>query len=198
MTGEFDAPADSVFLRELTLRWEQLWPDCEPVGYLLRGFHQDRWVRFHSLPQSKRYADTDTERDEILRRHRRLLFELSGSRDVGSLVVIAQDWPAHDLASGWSRTCLPNAWPWRIDTGEDSGTGTRYFWVATDLAGDAFDALLARVADDSAQVVLAPTGLEWLYCPYDGGTDVVLPTTIERDALRRRHQEWLSAHPSGL
>lgn len=34
--------------------------------------------------------------------------------------------------------------------------------------------------------------------PYDGGADVILPDRLERDHLRNRHNDWLSAHPSGL
>lgn len=33
--------------------------------------------------------------------------------------------------------------------------------------------------------------------PYDGGADVLLPTTGERDALKARHTDWLSTHRSG-
>jgi hypothetical protein len=34
--------------------------------------------------------------------------------------------------------------------------------------------------------------------PYDGGTDVVLPTADERDQWLERHREWASPLPSGL
>ncbi|TQS31246.1 hypothetical protein FLW16_00640 [Microbispora sp. KK1-11] len=40
--------------------------------------------------------------------------------------------------------------------------------------------------------------LRWLYHPYDGGADVIAPTRTERDALKERHRDWLSAHPLGL
>jgi hypothetical protein len=40
--------------------------------------------------------------------------------------------------------------------------------------------------------------LRWLFAPYDGGMDVVLPTTAERDHLRSAHSDWLSTHPAGL
>jgi hypothetical protein len=49
-----------------------------------------------------------------------------------------------------------------------------------------------------ANVLLADAGLRWLYHPYDGGMDVMLPSTAERDVLRDRYRDWLSVHPSGL
>lgn len=38
---------------------------------------RDRWVRFHALPESKRYPETEADYSEILRRHNLLLEELS-------------------------------------------------------------------------------------------------------------------------
>jgi hypothetical protein len=61
------------------------------------------------------------------------------------------------------------------------------------------DTLLRHVADYViANVLVADTGLRWLYHPYDGGMDVLLPTTLKRDALRDRHLDWLSMRPDGL
>jgi hypothetical protein len=61
------------------------------------------------------------------------------------------------------------------------------------------DPLLRQVADEViANVVLADTDLRWLYHPYDGGMDVILASSGERDVMRHRHRDWLSTHPSGL
>jgi hypothetical protein len=49
-----------------------------------------------------------------------------------------------------------------------------------------------------ANVMVMSTDVRWLYHPYDGGMDVLLPSTRERDALKARHREWLSTHPGGL
>ena len=32
--------------------------------------------------------------------------------------------------------------------------------------------------------------MTWLYIPYDGGADVYLPSSTERDEFRDRHPEW--------
>jgi hypothetical protein len=44
----------------LTKLWHQRWPGCSKMPYELRGVH-DRWVRFHTLPASKRYPETEYE-----------------------------------------------------------------------------------------------------------------------------------------
>ena len=60
----------------LTTLWARAWGDCRPVSYELRGCLHDRWVRFHSLPGSKRYADNEEEYAELIRRHLAVLAEL--------------------------------------------------------------------------------------------------------------------------
>lgn len=90
--GAFTKGEVSARAAELTDLWERLWPGAEPLGHVLRVEYADRWVRVHSLPESKRYADSAAEYDEILRRHRTILRELHGSDDFHTLHLIAADW----------------------------------------------------------------------------------------------------------
>lgn len=63
----------------------------------------------------------------------------------------------------------------------------------------ALDPLLRQVADDeTGGVIIAPPDLRWLYHPYDGGADVIAPSTAERDALAKRFANFLSEQPLGL
>lgn len=59
----------------LTALWRQRWPDCEPVGHRLKDVYRDVWVRFHSLPGSKRYPDGDAEYAVLLDRYDTVLDE---------------------------------------------------------------------------------------------------------------------------
>jgi hypothetical protein len=111
--------------------WHHCFPDCEPVAHHLRVAFPDRWVRFHSLPESKRYPETEAEYAIVLERHNRVLGELA---QVGETVAL--------LTTGYSRTPTPlrsetqlleldpNAEYWRtvamheIDAGFDDPT----FW----------------------------------------------------------------------
>lgn len=197
--GAFERGEISARAAELTDLWEHAWPATDPLGYALRVEYADRWVRFHSLPESKRYAENAAEYDEIRRRHRTVIQELHTSDDFQTLHVIAADWDWRDLSAGWSRRRLPDAWPWRSSSFEDDpDAGRTYFWAASGLSGDEIDALLIAVADDECRVIIGAPDLAWLYCPYDGGADVLLPSAVERDALKERHADWLSSHPQGL
>ncbi|HJQ07804.1 MAG TPA: hypothetical protein VJ872_20290 [Nocardioides sp.] len=190
-TGEASARAS-----HLTELWERTWPLADPLGHELRVAYADRWVRFHSLPESKRYADDASESGEILRRHRTVLAELRGSTGTADLWAIAPGWDWRDSNGGWAKDRLPGAWPWRIGQIDDDCPA--YFWAASGFSDSAVDALLLEVADDRGRVLFGAPDLAWLYCPYDGGADVLLPTVAERDALKARHTDWLSTYPGGL
>lgn len=198
-SGAFQHGEVSARAAHLTDLWERTWPMAGPLGYELRVVYGDRWVRFHSLPESKRYAENDAEHAEILRRHRTVLGELHGSAGPADPWVIAADWGSEDFAAGWSKRHLPTAWPWRRRQSEDDpDAGFIYFWGASGLSDADLDALLRAAADDKGRFLIGAPDLEWLYCPYDGGADVLLPTAVERDGLKKRHAGWLSAHPQGL
>ena len=77
----------------LAILWAGRWPDCRPIDHELRHCAADRWVRFHSLPESKRYAEDDDEYAEVLRRHNTVLDELlTTSTGVQSALVITCSW----------------------------------------------------------------------------------------------------------
>ncbi|MFT6819763.1 MAG: hypothetical protein ACJATT_003587 [Myxococcota bacterium] len=56
--------------------WSQTFGELPLVACELRVLLPDRWVRFDSLPESKRYADNQVEYAEVLRRQNQLVDEL--------------------------------------------------------------------------------------------------------------------------
>lgn len=182
----------------LTAGWQLRWGGS-PIAHELRDRHADRWVRFHSLPMSKRYAGTEEEYRILLDRHHTVLAELG--TDDGLYVIVGCFEDAEGTVSPDPRT-PPGAVSWLTIEPDDRSN----FEIPLHLyAGfgphdrSVFDPFLRGVADDEiGYVIIAPRDLRWLYHPYDGGADIIAPTTCERDALKTRHHSWLSAHPAGL
>lgn len=90
----------------LTDRWQRRWPDCPPVAYKLRGPYRGVCVRFHSLPESKRYAEDETEYAIVLGRYNTILDELFAGGDV---YVITPVWT--------TEAAVPPVRPARVGSG---------------------------------------------------------------------------------
>ncbi|GAA4215965.1 DUF3885 domain-containing protein [Actinocatenispora rupis] len=178
--------------------WHERWPEVMPLGYLFRHHVTDRWVRFHSLPGSKRYAEDEPEYRTILGRQETLLDEL-GADDV--YLITPAFHPPGDPADQWSPVRVglhPGAVPWWELTDPADPEWAAWTYVSRiRYRPGSLDPLLRYVADDGGYALITPPDLRWVFAPYDGGVDLVLADPAARDALRDRHRDWLSAHPLG-
>lgn len=190
-------------LEALSALWERQWPS-PAWDVQLRSACQDRWVRFHSLPGSKRYPGDEAEYAIVLERHHTLLNELGPNDD--ELYVVTHEWtgdPEPVVRMSRLQEVDPGGRHWSSHVHDDEFPDDvvyehRYI-SRRPRRREALDPLLRLVADDVvAEVGLAPLDLRWLYHPYDGGGDVFAPNRAVRDALKAAHPDWLSAHPTGL
>ncbi len=186
--------------------WQHCFPDCEPISHLLRPTFRDRWVRFHSLPESKRYPEDEGEYATVLDRHNRTLGELVGA---GRSVVL--------LTTGYSETpepvrtyrdlesSDPDAKPWRtvpMHELEGDFSDPSYWHVFASVwewRPGSFDPIIRLIADDAvANVMVVDADCRWLLHPYDGGMDVIAETSAARGRLLAGHGDWLSARADGM
>lgn len=181
----------------MTALWQQRWPSCPPVGYKLRDPYRSVWVRFHSLPESKRNAEDEGEYTVVLERYNTVLDELFTGGDV---YVITPLWtteaeaPSSQPVMGYWRSLLVED-----DPDPEFGTYCHLFAVRRPWQRGCIDATLRDIADDQvAGILITDTRMQRIHHPYDGGADVFLATSDERDRMRDRHVDWLSRHPSGL
>lgn len=172
-------------LARLSQLWQERWPLSPPIAHEVRAVCRDRWVRFHSLPGSKRYADD--EEDEVYVVTAGWSAEPTGPEEPT---------PRNDVHPGSVR------WTTVADTDDPDPqfhTYTHLYVNRRPWQRGCVDPLLRTVADDElAGVFLTDTALRRIHHPYDGGADVLLPTPQERDQLATRHPDWLSSHPLGL
>lgn len=186
--------------------WNRLWPDCAPAAHKLTRRFRRQWVRFHTLPDSKRYPTTDAEHAQILRRHQALLSVLLDETVApgdDTLVAITCSWsatseptPRYTVVAA----AMPEAAHWRSDdfaTEPGFHSWQHHFVSRTALSDPALNRLLQTVAvDDTDGVILTDRTLSWLYHPYDGGADVIAGSVQVRDRLATTHLAWLPPSPS--
>jgi hypothetical protein len=186
--------------------WHRSFPDCEPVAHQLRVAFRERWVRFHSLPESKRYPENAAEYATILERHNRILGELvQNGQAVALLTTGYSDTPEPIRTYAALVKLDPQALPWRTvamhEVDEDFGNPSYWHIFVSQQTWKPgnFDALVRLIADDVlANVMMVALDCRWLVHPYDGGMDVILESRTARDKLSATYPQWLSARADGM
>lgn len=173
----------------------------------------ERWVRFHSLPQSKRYPTSPREHAEVLRRYNAVLTAVLGESRSAPIYLVTVEYGARASVPGESGpgACAtagepihvglhPDAVWWMQATDPDDPEMVYGIHVSRRVfTRGNLDDLLGYVSEDRASdVVVADDSLHWLFAPYDGGMDVIAPSVAQRDRLAARFSEWLSQRPDGL
>ena len=182
--------------------WEATYPACPPVSYLLRQALGERWLRIHTLPASKRYAESEAEYREVLHRHNTVLTDLLGE---GQPFVVVSTGYAETSAPELVRHEAAEYYPAsrHVLTACMEDEPPRLYWhffmdVQCWQPGMA-DSLLRQFADYAvANVCFVSVERQSIYAPYDGGADIFLSCASERDVLHHRYAAWLSTHPLGL
>lgn len=189
----------------LAALWRERRPSGPPVAHTFRSTYADRWVRFHSLLDSKRYPESEDEYAIVLDRYNTVLDELFMGTDV---FVVTMDWsntPTGPAGYPTPRETLhPGSTHWWVESDQEAPdpefhTHTRLYADQRPWERSCVDELLRAVADEAlVEVFFTDTELQRIHHPYDGGADVILTTSEERDRLRDLHSGWLSSHPAGL
>jgi hypothetical protein len=182
--------------------WNKFYKSCHPIGYPLREAFPERWVRFHSLPQSKRYPVNEDEYQELLARHNAVLSYLATPGE--SVVLVTTGYTKSPIPTRTYEQLFvldPRAKYWRsLNESEDDSLSYWHFFTSLwDYVESQFDDLIRLVADDIvSNVLIVSFDCRWIIHPYDGGMDVILESTNARNELRNQFELWLSARPDGM
>lgn len=184
--------------------WKSEVAAIAPVGHALRSCFAENWSRFHSLPEAKRYAESEDEYREVLARHSEVadaIFQrgepiyvyrsrLHETRKRGRL--------KHQVADRQLReaiVALP-ANPGAVAHDNDDHYLVRA--LVTHWRPDFFEELVVLIADEKESgVALVSPATRNTYCPYDGGIDI-FSFTIQRLDLQVKFSDWLSKRADKL
>lgn len=164
-----------------------------PVSFIMRNAISDFWFRIHSLPESKRYPEDDTEWKILFERHRALTDAVLPE---GSPCRV--HYTLFDNA-GFSEDLAPSLdWgdirPLRYGDDETIYTQTaKAVWNF-----DAFKPWIRRRSDDDlGSISFHSLDTDAIYSPYDGGADIFSLDPAFIAEIRSRFSSWKSPHLSG-
>lgn len=191
-------------IEEFIKYWQQHYGKCLPIGYILRDNFKDRWFRIHTLPNSKRYPETETEVEIILHRHNILLTELLGANGHYMLITTGYSETANPIFSYHLLNKLicdrKHCFSVDMDALAHSGIGYWHFFISERRwQVDTINPILKLVANDEVGNILF-VGIEkpFIYHPYDGGADIIMETTLAKENFKKQYSNWLSQRSDGL
>jgi hypothetical protein len=174
-----------------------------PLGHILRAEFPDQWLRVHSLPDSKRYADTPNEYSTLLTRQNAVattVLETGGKclLFVGRLEGHPQWQSERQTLPGLKETTF--ALFQSVSDEDEPAQMAMNFWCApVRWHPERYDELIRAVADDEEDyIVFASLQTSEIYAPYDGGADLILSSSLRRNELKQKFEAWLSHYPLEL
>jgi hypothetical protein len=179
--------------------WAQRFGVVPPLNWKLKGGLPDRWLRIHTLPDSKRYASAESEAAEIAERQvttAKALFE-----DDTPVWLVTWRYPppsaARELAQPNEKVGVP-----LVEVGVIAGDvedETIAVLVARLRWSPSTSARLRRaIAEDEERAMWVHERTAEVFAPYDGGVDLIFSSAERRDQYRQRFSAWLSPRPDGL
>ena len=180
-------------------------PNSIPLNHELKWVFNDRWFRIHSLPESKRYADSQNERKMLLARQYDVIDNILGGPE--EVLALVQFYSTDELDQ--ERLYIQNIsnfnLVWEINLKliykeEYEDCDNIYLEIYSKPWSDVTNKnkLLLAVANDRLEMLLVNFAKKRIVAPYDGGVDVILDTQREVGIHKRLYSDWLSSHPQGL
>ncbi len=184
--------------------WKNEYPESYPINHELKYIYSDRWLRIHSLPESKRYAESDFEYNIILNRQNQLINDLigEGTEFFISIGLYTGDTNNNNYTelTGYgdfykTQTIdLSKARPLEYD--EETYFEIyikKEFWKS-----ESKNNILKAIANDEIRAMFICPSKKCIVAPYDGGVDIIVDTTEKRNELKEKYRNWISQQEEGL
>lgn len=184
--------------------WNNEYPESLPINHELKWIYKKRWFRIHSLPESKRYAETEEEYNIILERQNQLIDDLIGKE---SEIVICFGLYMNDLTNENYRELTDFGEFQKVTTIDlqkerpEEYEDEMYFDIFVKIENwrrDNRNEILKAIADDEIRAMFICESKKCIIAPYDGGVDLILESMELRDHLKLKYKDWLSDREDGM
>ncbi|MGN2484440.1 DUF3885 domain-containing protein [Acinetobacter calcoaceticus] len=190
-------------------QWKFFYPNKLPISHYFPQYFSQFWFRIHSLPESKRYADTPAEYELLLNRHNQIIDDCFDSNT--SIFIVSGHYfsqnnnnkiydPTFRLKYKFhseKEINLTQTNPEYYDEDEEDRFfrpySTKIIWQANE-----HNDLLKKIADDEVRAFMISFEQNIIISPYDGGIDLIIFNDAKRNELRNNYKDWLSPRADGL
>lgn len=189
--------------------WDKNFEGVLPIDFQFKHSLQHRWFRIHYLPDSKRYAESDKEHKIIAERQKQVLEDILGeSTEVNYLLgmFIHNKIPVkqikNDLGEFELFDCVDlyqnNQ---KVDYGPyNNGDKYGIFILSSKLDIRELRRTLTQITNGSYphRLCIVDCNKSRIVIPYDGGMDVIMENTHQKELAKNNYVEWLSNREDGL
>lgn len=179
--------------------WSRSFGQTPPLGHVLRHDYFQIWTRFHALPESKRYAESDEEAGIILERANALAAECFEQQAIVWIVTGCISEFALEDNDLTARMNMSKVMVW-IDEDEAPADQREWSFFASRAAWgpSSFDRLFHDIAEDREQAVLFSEEAQTVFAPYDGGFDIISLQPGKIIELENTYSSWMSSRSDKL
>lgn len=192
--------------------FEKLWllnyPNTSPIPHLFKKDYSERWFRIHSLPESKRYAETEQEWTILLSRQNKIITDLFGNNTTIFIVTGEYYWfeqrkvhisEVEETNKPFSFVKLNRLQLNNIDPEQyNEEDFYRPAFAQTIWKINEHNNLLREIANDNSRAFFVSFDKNIIIAPYDGGIDFVLKDVLTKDNFKNKYRYWLSDREDGL
>ncbi|MDQ1088113.1 hypothetical protein [Siphonobacter sp. SORGH_AS_1065] len=188
--------------------WTLNYPDTVPISYLFKHDYSERWFRIHNLPNSKRYAEDESEWQILLSRQNEIITDLFGLET--PILIVAGEYNCgdnrqihitdeEDIFKPFSFVRLDNIELNKIDSEEyDEPDIYRPAFALTIWKPKYHDNLLREITNDNIRAFFISFDKNVIVAPYDGGVDFILKDITTKENYKNKYRQWLSEREDGL
>lgn len=174
------------------------------ISHELKNLYPTRWLRIHSLPDSKRYAKSEDETQRILTRQNKIISEIIGEKSEIIIVMgLYEEEPSNKVPKISSKygffeyyqsINIHQIYPKQYENNIYYNTFFR-----TDLwRQNSQNELLRDIAKDKSRAMFICIKSNCIVAPYDGGMDIIVDSQKKRNLLKIKYKDWLSKREDRL
>jgi hypothetical protein len=172
---------------------DEQFAEIYPVSFIMRKALSDYWFRIHSLPDSKRYPQTESDWDILLKRHRSVadVVLTEGSRCLVHYTLFDE--------SGFPEPTIPSL-DWRARRAQHYDDDQKLYTqsAVTVWSFDTFRPWIIRCSEaELGWISFHSMHTDAIYSPYDGGADIFSLDASFIANMKSRFADWKSPHPTG-
>lgn len=188
--------------------WILNYSETAQISHIFKRIFSNRWFRIHSLPESKRYADNESEWETLLLRQNEIITELFGLDTNVFLVAGEYDWDNErkihttqnkDVLKEYSFTQLDNIDLYKLNSDDyNNGEIYRPAFAETIWKPKQHDKLLKEIGADNTRAFFVSFDKNIIVAPYDGGIDFILKDSPTKDFYKSKYSQYLSKREDGM